>query len=178
MKIKCFQNLSQSISGSRSQLRMVFCHFELHLNVATTSSNGIQYIRHKEKLQKVSEKTPQLHIHQSPHVVAIQPRSRKLSPWKQTYLKNSYLSHNIHENTTICNLASCVRKPYPQVKELRDIHQNIPEISNKLTSKIVMSSLSTKPRNQTTTTFIFPCDMQAFRIYSSFVLILIFFFFH
>lgn len=65
MEIKCFQNLSQSISGPSSQPHMVFCHFELHFNVAT-SSNGIQsIIKHKAKLEKGSEKNPQLPMNQS-----------------------------------------------------------------------------------------------------------------
>lgn len=74
MKIKRFQNLSQSISGPSSRLHMVFCHFELHLNVAT-SSNGVQpIIKHKVKLQKGSEKTPQLPMNQSTRCHSAQPQ--------------------------------------------------------------------------------------------------------
>lgn len=107
VKIKCFQNLSQSISGSSSQLHMVSCHFELHLNVAT-SSNSIQYSRHKEKLQKV----PKNHLTttyepkymcccHSAQTQEIFPREKNLNN-----SNNSYMLHNINRKpqqpSTLC----------------------------------------------------------------------------
>lgn len=105
VKIKCFQNLSQSISGSSSQLHMVFCHFELHLNVAT-SSNSIQYSRHKDKLQKVSKKTPQLHMNPST-CCCHSAQTQEVFPMETNFnLNNSYLLHNIKrkpsQSSTLC----------------------------------------------------------------------------
>lgn len=106
VKIKCFQNLSQSISGSSSQLHMVPWHFELHLNVAT-SSNSIQYSRHKEKLQKVPKKPPTTTYEPKYICCCIQPRPRKFLPGKKNFnLNNSYKLHNIkrkpQQSSTLC----------------------------------------------------------------------------
>lgn len=144
---------------------MVFCHFELHLNVAT-SLNGIQYIGYKEKLQKVSEKNPTT-TYEAKHMPCCHSaQTQEAFPMETNLFKG--LLPAPRRTGEHHSLAPCPRKPYPQVEELTDIRRYIPETSNKLTPKTVVRyfSLSKTPWSDCDYVHL-PCDTQAFRTCSS-----------